>query len=72
VRIDDYGQFVDPAQIKSRPLDDVRPGGLGVHLMQKVMDEVTYAKNRWGGTSLTLRKRLARPAHENPGKDRKR
>lgn len=68
VRIDDYGKFVDPSRIKSRPLDEVRPGGLGVHLMQKVMDEVTYTKNRWGGTSLTMRKRLARPGE--PRKDR--
>jgi anti-sigma regulatory factor (Ser/Thr protein kinase) len=68
VRIDDYGKFVDPSRIKSRPLEDVRPGGLGVHLMQKVMDEVTYTKNRWGGTSLTMRKRLVRPGE--PRKDR--
>ncbi|HEX5137165.1 MAG TPA: ATP-binding protein [Planctomycetota bacterium] len=70
VRIDDYGKFVDPSRIKSRPLDEVRPGGLGVHLMQKVMDEVTYTKNSWGGTSLTMRKRLARPGQEGPRKDR--
>jgi anti-sigma regulatory factor (Ser/Thr protein kinase) len=69
VRIDDYGKFVDPARIKSRPLDEVRPGGLGVHLMRKAMDEVTYAKNRWGGTSLTMRKRLPRPSGK-PKKDR--
>lgn len=68
VRIDDYGKFVDPARIKGRPLDDVRPGGLGVHLMQKVMDEVTYTKNRWGGTRLTMRKRLVAPGE--PRKDR--
>lgn len=70
VRIDDYGKFVDPSRIKSRPLDEVRPGGLGVHLMQKVMDEVTYTKNGWGGTSLTMRKRLVRPGQEGPRKDR--
>jgi anti-sigma regulatory factor (Ser/Thr protein kinase) len=71
VRIDDYGKFVDPSQIKSRPLDEVRPGGLGVHLMQKVMDEVTYTKNPWGGTSLTMRKRLVRPTRGEPKKDRR-
>jgi anti-sigma regulatory factor (Ser/Thr protein kinase) len=69
VKIDDYGTFVDPSRIKGRPLDDVRPGGLGVHLMQKVMDEVSYTKNGWGGTSLTMRKRLVRPG-EGPRKDR--
>jgi anti-sigma regulatory factor (Ser/Thr protein kinase) len=70
VRIDDYGKFVDPAGIKSRPLDEVRPGGLGVHLMRRVMDEVSYTKNRWGGTCLTMRKRLVSPAQEEPRKDR--
>ena len=71
VQIDDYGTFVDPARIKSRPLEDVRPGGLGVHLMKKVMDEVNYTKNRWGGTSLVMRKRLTRPAKEEPRKGRR-
>jgi len=70
VRIDDYGKFVDPSRIKSRPLDDVRPGGLGVHLMHKLMDDVTYEKNRWGGTSLTLRKRCAGAA-EKKAEDRR-
>jgi anti-sigma regulatory factor (Ser/Thr protein kinase) len=58
IRIDDYGRFVDPTKIRGRKLDDVRPGGLGVHLMKKVMDEVEYRANAWGGTSLTLVKRL--------------
>lgn len=58
IRIDDYGTWVDPARMKSRDLDDVRPGGLGVHLMQQVMDEVEYERNEWGGTSLTLVKRV--------------
>jgi hypothetical protein len=39
--------------------------------MKKVMDEVTYTKNRWGGTSLVMRKRLSSPAKEEPRKDRR-
>lgn len=62
IRIDDYGKFVDPARIKGRDLDDVRPGGLGVHLMRKVMDSVEYTANAWGGTTLTMVKR--RPVDE--------
>jgi len=58
IHVDDYGTFVDPSRIQSRDLDDVRPGGLGVHLMRKLMDEVRYSKNAWGGTTLTLVKRL--------------
>ena len=58
LEIHDYGCFVDPEAMQSRPLDDVRPGGLGVHLMKSTMDRVEYRKNACGGTTLTLRKRL--------------
>ncbi len=58
IELVDYGTFVDPSQIKSRKLEEVRPGGLGVHLMQKVMDEVNFEQNPAGGTTLTLRKRV--------------
>ena len=61
IRIDDYGKWVDPAKIKSRELDDVKPGGLGVHLMNSVMDQVAYKKNEWGGTSLIMIKRVGTP-----------
>ena len=50
----DYGTFVDPKLIASRPLDEVRPGGLGVHLIKTTMDRVEYRKNSHGGTTLTL------------------
>lgn len=63
IRIDDYGTFVDPASIHSRDLDEVRPGGLGVHLMQQVMDQVRYERNAWGGTSLTLMKHIQGDDH---------
>ena len=64
VRIDDYGKFVDPKHIKGRDLDDLKPGGLGVHLMRRAMDEVIYEKNGWGGTTLILRKRVRRMQEE--------
>ena len=67
IRIDDYGEFVDPSTIKSRDLDDVRPGGLGVHLMNRVMDDVGFEKNEWGGTTLTLLKRAPEKAAEQDG-----
>ena len=38
----DRGKSADPAQLKSRNLDDVRPGGLGVHLIPQIMDKVHY------------------------------
>ena len=58
VRIDDYGEFVDPSQMQGRKLEDVKPGGLGLHFINSVMDEVEYRKNRWGGTTLTMKKKI--------------
>ncbi|MCZ6788121.1 MAG: ATP-binding protein [Planctomycetota bacterium] len=58
-RISDYGTFVEPHTMRGRDLEDVKPGGLGLHLMKKVMDEVRYEKNASGGTRLTLVKKLS-------------
>ena len=57
IELEDWGTYVDPAKIKSRPLDEVRPGGLGIHLMKSTMDLVEYRKNPHGGTTLVLEKR---------------
>lgn len=54
IELRDWGRQVAPAAIKSRDLDDVRPGGLGVHIMARCMDEVNYAHAPDGGTILTL------------------
>ena len=58
VRIIDFGEFVDPTQMKGRELEDVKPGGLGLHFINTVMDDVEYTKNEWGGTTLILQKRI--------------
>ncbi|MEO0513403.1 MAG: ATP-binding protein [Planctomycetota bacterium] len=51
--IEDEAKQVDPASIKSRDLDDVRPGGLGVYIMKRVMDGVAHEK-REGGVGMRL------------------
>ena len=56
VIIRDFGRQVDPAAIKSRDLDDIRPGGLGVHIIRSVMDEVCYEHAEAGGMRLTMTK----------------
>ena len=59
IRIDDYGNWVDPAKIKSRELDDVKPGGLGVHLMNSVITGLRraflkyFSRKRWTNFNLT-------------------
>jgi len=58
IRIRDYGRRVAPEKIQSRDLSDVRPGGLGVHIMNECMDCVEFAPGEGGGTILTMEKRL--------------
>jgi len=54
----DFGKKADAEKIKSRELDDIRPGGLGVHLMQSAMDEVVFDNTLPEGNQLTLIKYL--------------
>jgi sigma-B regulation protein RsbU (phosphoserine phosphatase) len=56
----DFADPVDPATIKSRDLDDVRPGGLGVHLIKSVTDDSRFLPPPPGvGNLFKLTKRLA-------------
>lgn len=67
-RLFDQGKSATPEQMKPRPLqpgalcctvDDLRPGGLGLHLIQSIMDEVRYRANAGGrGNELFLAKSL--------------
>ncbi|MFG0251953.1 MAG: ATP-binding protein [Phycisphaerales bacterium JB038] len=55
--IEDRAQQVELEKIKSRDLDDVRPGGLGVHIIRELMDSAEWCKRPEGGMRLTLLKR---------------
>lgn len=55
--IEDECEQVDLSKIQGRPLEEVRPGGLGVHLIERIMDHVQYAHRQSGqGVRLTMRK----------------
>lgn len=58
VELRDWGEHAPPAEVRSRALGDVRPGGLGVHIMKRCMDKVEYAAAPGGGTHLTMIKIL--------------
>lgn len=60
ISIEDRGRAVRPEEIRGRALDELRPGGLGVHIIRSVMDDVEYAAGPEGGTILRLGKRLGR------------
>jgi anti-sigma regulatory factor (Ser/Thr protein kinase) len=58
VTLRDYGKRAPKETIRSRDLDDIRPGGLGVHIMNECMDSVDYQPAPGGGTTLTMTKHL--------------
>jgi len=63
VTICDCARQVDPATIMGRDLEDVRPGGLGTHIIRTVMDEVEYSLGQPSGMQLRMLKKLkASPA----------
>lgn len=39
----DHGQGVRPEQMSGRALDDLRPGGLGLHMIREIMDKTEYS-----------------------------
>ena len=63
IAIEDEAKQVDPSQMQGRSLTDIKPGGLGVHIIREVMDEATYEKREGGtGMRLILVKKAPRPA----------
>ncbi|HYE61332.1 MAG TPA: ATP-binding protein [Phycisphaerales bacterium] len=52
--IEDEARQVEPECIKGRDLEDIRPGGLGVHIIREVMDEVCYQKRPGHDTGMRL------------------
>ena len=59
----DFGLKANLKKIKSRDLKEVKPGGLGVHIIQSIMDVVIYDNTIENGNQLILAKYL-------PGKEK--
>ncbi|NOY73637.1 MAG: ATP-binding protein [Gammaproteobacteria bacterium] len=63
-RLTDFAPLIDPDQIQSRNLNEIKPGGLGVHIINEVMDQVEYRHNPQGtGNILIMIKN--KPAQES-------
>ena len=60
-RLTDFAKHKSCAeQMRSRPLDEIRPGGLGCHIINEVMDEVNLLDCPGPcGNVLQMRKRLS-------------
>jgi serine/threonine-protein kinase RsbW len=60
ILLEDEGARVDRANLRGRPLDEVRPGGLGLHFIRQSMDTVEF-RHRKGKNQLRLVKILHNP-----------
>lgn len=52
--IEDSGEKADPEKIRGRDLEDVRPGGLGMHFIRRVFDQVEFDAKKVKGNRLLL------------------
>ena len=57
--IRDFGKQVNLDTIKSRDMDELKPGGVGVHIIHSVMDEVEFSIADNCGMQLRLVKYIA-------------
>lgn len=58
VIVDDNGLKADMVTLKGRNLDDVRPGGLGIHFIRKIFDTFRLDETKKRGNRLILIKYL--------------
>jgi anti-sigma regulatory factor (Ser/Thr protein kinase) len=63
IRLVDYGPKIDPAKLRGRKLDEIKPGGLGLHFIRQSMDVVEFRRAR-GANVLRLVKYLAREGRD--------
>jgi anti-sigma regulatory factor (Ser/Thr protein kinase) len=54
VIIEDNGLKTHPEFIEGRSLNDIRPGGLGIHLIRRAFDVFAFDKNKKEGNRLRL------------------
>lgn len=60
VTLKDFAPPVDLGEIKPRPLEDVRPGGLGTFFIRQTMDDCVYGNLRGqNGNYVKMKKRIA-------------
>jgi len=54
ILIRDFGRPLEQKDLKPRDLNEIRPGGLGIHFIKSAMDDVNYDAPLEGGGLLRL------------------
>ena len=57
--LEDQGEPPDPGRLRGRSLDEIKPGGLGLHYIRESMDVVEFSSS--GGTNQLRLVRCLRP-----------
>ncbi len=58
-KLTDFACAIDRSCVKARDLNDIRPGGLGVHFINEIMDDVQFQDEcQNAGNILVMRKKL--------------
>src|SRR5262249_62544 len=60
ILLSDRGPAIDPAKMRGRKLDEIKPGGLGLHFIRQSMDVVEFKGFR--GTNLLRLIKYLQPA----------
>jgi anti-sigma regulatory factor (Ser/Thr protein kinase) len=60
----DCGPACDPTKLKARSLDEIRPGGLGLHIIRGSMDSIDYQRD--GQRNRLRLVKYVRPRNEIP------
>lgn len=60
IELEDDAPCIDPNSVKPRPLEELRPGGLGVHFIREILDEMAFLPCGDRGNRLRLVKRLGK------------
>lgn len=68
ILLQDEGLRVDRAKLYGRSLDDVRPGGLGLHFIRQSVDTMEFGHHK-GKNRLRLVKFLHEPTPERPAEE---
>ncbi len=59
IRLIDFAAPIDLTTVKPRDLDDLRPGGLGTHIIREIMDKLEFIKPPRGvGNVLEMTRKL--------------
>ncbi len=67
IHITDYGKQCDISQMQSRDINDIRPGGLGIYIINNVMDSVEYDCSSPGKNQIRMVKRRGKSVFQQTG-----